>query len=47
MKIFKRIILVILLMFLSISLLIIGNGYSMYKTSIEVSPLRKNSTNTK
>ncbi len=41
MKIFKRIILVILLMFLSISLLIIGNGYSMYKTSIEVSPLEE------
>ena len=39
MKVIKKIIFVVLLIVLSISLLIIGNGYDMYKEALEEMPL--------
>lgn len=39
MKILKRVIFVIILVSISIGLLVIGNGYDMYKTAIQEVPL--------
>ena len=41
MKIIKKIIFVVILVAISISLLVIGNGYNMYKEALEQMPLSK------
>lgn len=41
MKFFKKVIFVIILVSISIGLLIVGNGYGMYKKAIEEVPLAK------
>ena len=42
MKVIKKIIFVVILVAISISLLVIGNGYNMYKEALEQMPLYKN-----
>ena len=41
MKVIKKIIFVVILVAISISLLVIGNGYNMYKEALEQMPLSK------
>lgn len=41
MKVIKKIIFVVILVAISISLLVIGNGYNMYKEALERMPLSK------
>ena len=39
MKIVKKVIIIVLLVFVSIGLLVIGNGYDMYKSALKQTPL--------
>ena len=41
MKIFKKVIIIVLLVVISIGLLFIGNGYNMYKSAIEETSLNE------
>ena len=41
MKVIRKIIFVVILVAISISLLVIGNGYNMYKEALEQMPLSK------
>lgn len=41
MKVIKKVILVVLLVSASIAVLVIGNGYNMYKEAIEQMPLEQ------
>ena len=47
MKVIKKVIILVVLIILSIGLLIIGNGYDMYKNALEEMPLDQKIANIK